>query len=34
MEWMVLDWNTPAIRFYRKLNATWMKEWMLFRIDL
>jgi GNAT superfamily N-acetyltransferase len=34
MEWMVLDWNTPAIRFYRKLNAAWMKEWKLFRIDL
>ena len=34
MEWMVLDWNTPAIRFYRKLNSVWMKPWKLFRIDL
>jgi GNAT superfamily N-acetyltransferase len=34
MEWMVLDWNRPAIRFYRKFNAVWMKEWKLFRINL
>jgi GNAT superfamily N-acetyltransferase len=34
MEWMVLSWNTPAIRFYEKLNAARMKEWLLYRIDL
>ena len=27
MEWAVLDWNEPAIQFYRKLGATPMHEW-------
>jgi GNAT superfamily N-acetyltransferase len=34
MEWIVLDWNKPAIRFYRRLKARWMKDWLLYRIDL
>jgi len=34
MEWMVLDWNRNAIRFYRKLGARYMKEWHLYRITL
>ncbi len=34
MEWLVLSWNKPAIRFYEKLKATHMKEWELYRIDL
>jgi len=33
MEWMVLDWNTPAARFYKKLGAGQMKAWELFRIE-
>lgn len=33
MEWMVLDWNKPAIRFYRKLSPVWMKEWRLYRLE-
>ena len=32
MEWAVLDWNEPAIEFYRKLGATPMHEWTVFRL--
>jgi len=32
MEWSVLDWNTPAIRFYRALGAEAMDEWTVFRL--
>jgi len=32
MEWAVLDWNDPAIQFYRKLGATPMHEWTVFRL--
>jgi GNAT superfamily N-acetyltransferase len=32
MEWAVLDWNTPSIRFYRKLGAGLRKEWILTRL--
>ncbi len=32
MEWAVLDWNDPAIQFYRKLGATPMEEWTVFRL--
>lgn len=28
MEWQVLDWNEPAIGFYRKYNATLDGEWL------
>lgn len=28
MEWQVLDWNEPAINFYRKYNATLDGEWL------
>ena len=31
-EWSVLDWNTPAIRTYEKLNAKPMREWILYRL--
>jgi GNAT superfamily N-acetyltransferase len=34
MEWAVLDWNEPAIRFYRtKLGAQAMDEWTVQRLD-
>jgi GNAT superfamily N-acetyltransferase len=33
MDWMVLDWNTPAAKFYGKLGAEKMKEWGLFRME-
>src|SRR5256886_17568913 len=32
MEWAVLNWNDPAIQFYRKLGATPMDEWTVFRL--
>jgi GNAT superfamily N-acetyltransferase len=28
MEWQVLDWNTPAIEFYKKYDATLDDEWV------
>lgn len=31
-EWSVLDWNTPAIGFYRALGAEPMDEWTVFRL--
>jgi GNAT superfamily N-acetyltransferase len=32
MEWAVLDWNEPAIEFYRALGAKPMHEWTVFRL--
>src|SRR5262252_4028363 len=32
MEWAVLDWNEPAITFYRALGAAPMHEWTVFRL--
>ncbi|MDP9003763.1 MAG: GNAT family N-acetyltransferase [Verrucomicrobiota bacterium] len=32
MEWAVLDWNEPAIQFYKKLGAVPMTEWTVFRL--
>lgn len=32
MEWAVLDWNEPAIQFYRALGARPMHEWTVFRL--
>ena len=32
LEWNVLDWNEPAIGFYRSLGAAPMEEWTTFRI--
>jgi GNAT superfamily N-acetyltransferase len=31
-EWWVLDWNTPAIDFYRRLGAVGMDEWTVQRL--
>lgn len=33
MEWSVLDWNTPAIDFYKSLGAEPMDEWTVYRLD-
>jgi GNAT superfamily N-acetyltransferase len=33
MEWIVLDWNTPAIRFYRRLGARLDRTWVLTRLS-
>ena len=32
MEWAVLNWNEPAIKFYRALGAEPMNEWTVFRL--
>jgi len=32
LEWAVLDWNEPAIGFYRRLGAEPMSEWTVFRL--
>lgn len=33
LEWSVLDWNEPAIGFYRRLGARLMDEWTVMRVD-
>jgi len=33
MEWQVLDWNQPAIDFYKSLGAVAKDEWTTFRLD-
>ncbi len=33
MEWSVLNWNTPAINFYKSLGAVPMDEWTVYRLD-
>jgi GNAT superfamily N-acetyltransferase len=32
LEWSVLDWNEPALRFYRSLGAVGLKEWIPHRV--
>jgi GNAT superfamily N-acetyltransferase len=32
MEWIVLDWNAPAIRMYRRLGAHLDRSWVLTRL--
>jgi GNAT superfamily N-acetyltransferase len=32
VEWQVLDWNEPAVKFYEKYNAQFMKEWLSCRL--
>jgi len=32
MEWAVLDWNRPAIGFYRRLGAQLKRRWILTRL--
>ncbi|HEV2047386.1 MAG TPA: GNAT family N-acetyltransferase [Chthoniobacterales bacterium] len=33
MEWAVLNWNEPAIEFYKKLGAKPLDEWKIFRLN-
>jgi GNAT superfamily N-acetyltransferase len=33
MEWAVLNWNEPAIEFYKKLGAKSLDEWKIFRLN-
>lgn len=32
-EWSALDWNTPAIEFYRSHGARPLSDWTVFRVD-
>jgi len=32
MEWAVLNWNEPAIKFYRALGVKPLEEWTVFRL--
>jgi GNAT superfamily N-acetyltransferase len=32
VEWSVLDWNEPSIKFYESLGAIPMEEWTIFRL--
>jgi hypothetical protein len=33
LEWSVLDWNEPALGFYRALGAEAMDEWTVHRLS-
>ncbi len=33
LEWSVLDWNEPALGFYRSIGAVGMDEWTVQRLD-
>ena len=33
LEWSVLNWNEPAIGFYKKLGAQAMDEWTVYRLS-
>jgi GNAT superfamily N-acetyltransferase len=33
LQWSVLDWNAPAIGFYRSLGAVPLDDWTVFRLD-
>jgi GNAT superfamily N-acetyltransferase len=33
LQWAVLDWNTPAIEFYRAMGAEFLDEWRNVRIS-
>ena len=33
LEWSVLKWNEPSIKFYEGLGAQMMSEWVGMRVD-
>ena len=33
VRWQVLDWNTPAIEFYKGLGARFLDEWKTVSLD-
>jgi GNAT superfamily N-acetyltransferase len=33
LEWAALDWNEPALGFYRRIGASTMNEWITHRLD-
>jgi hypothetical protein len=32
LQWAVLDWNTPAIEFYRAMGGEFLDEWRNVRV--
>ena len=32
LEWSVLNWNEPSIKFYQKMGASPLNEWTIFRV--
>ena len=32
-EWIVLDWNEPAVEFYRRMGATMLPDWRVCRLE-
>jgi RimJ/RimL family protein N-acetyltransferase len=34
IEWNVLDWNTPALKFYEKSGANILQEWCAVQMDV
>jgi GNAT superfamily N-acetyltransferase len=33
VDWCVLDWNEPALRFYRSLGAVGLDQWTIYRLQ-
>jgi GNAT superfamily N-acetyltransferase len=33
VRWQVLDWNTPAVEFYKNLGATFLDDWKTVSLD-
>lgn len=33
LEWVALDWNEPALRFYERLGASVLSDWLLHRLE-
>jgi GNAT superfamily N-acetyltransferase len=33
LEWVALDWNEPALGFYRKLGAATLDDWLIHRLE-
>lgn len=33
LEWSVLKWNEPSIKFYERIGAKAMTEWQTMRVD-
>lgn len=33
VEWVILDWNTPALNFYKSTGATILTDWHLAQMD-
>ena len=33
LQWWVLDWNEPSIKFYKSLGAEAMDEWTVYRVS-